>query len=250
MDNVLLFFALKYQGNWEEIYAALEQKEKINHQELITIQGKIDCNFLTIINPLYPINLKNAHKPPFVLFVSGNLNLLGNYHQIIGVSGGEQFNEYGQSNTEKLVSDLIKENRIILTGDHLGIESIVIKKVCQQKGRLIIVTKKGIKDFCLENKELLSHLENEVDFLLISETYENQQVNQETNAYHSRLKVGLMKGLFLIQIATSDLNYNLNDGKDIFVVPEPLHSPFNGNNLLLKQGAKMVETVKDILNEI
>ncbi|PPE05235.1 DNA-processing protein DprA [Williamsoniiplasma lucivorax] len=255
MDKVLLYFSLKYQGNWEKIYEALERKEKIPNADLENVESRIECSYLTIINTLYPSNLKHTHKPPFLLYTYGNVSLLQNHYQIIGVSGDQNFDEYGSKNTKDLIKDLTNEKRTILTGSASGIEHEVVKMVLENKAKLIIVAEEGIKNFLTTHQELIKALEQNTDLLIISETYENDQLDHLTNEHASRLKVGLMKVLVYIQISTLDKNYQmseyaLNEGKDIFVVPEPVKSRFKGNNMLIRQGAKIVESGKDILNEI
>ncbi|AVP49231.1 DNA-processing protein DprA [Williamsoniiplasma luminosum] len=255
MDKVLLYFSLKYKGNWEKIYEALERKETIPNVELEEVEDRIDCNYLTIINTLYPSNLKHSYKPPFLLYTHGNLSLLQNYYQIIGVSGDEKFDEYGFKNAREIIKDLTNEKRTILTGSSVGIESEIIKIVLENKAKIIIVAEEGIKNFIDSHQELVAELEKNADLLILSESYENEQLDNLTSEYASRLKVGLMKVLVYIQISTFNKNYHmseyaLNEGKDIFVVPEPIKSKFKGNNNLIKQGAKIIEDGRDVLNEI
>ncbi|WP_026389726.1 hypothetical protein [[Acholeplasma] multilocale] len=62
MDWVLLFFTLKYNGDWEKIYKALEAKEKIEPVDLEEIKKTYSGNFLAITNPLYPNHLKHSNN--------------------------------------------------------------------------------------------------------------------------------------------------------------------------------------------
>lgn len=255
MDNVLLYFALKYQGNWEQIYTALDKKEKIDHDDFVQLTSSINANFISIINPLYPSSLKNAHKPPFVLFAEGDLNLLTNYHQIICLSGDETFNDYGEKVTDFLVENLQKENRILLLSDESGIEHQAIEKAIELKTKIIIVTQKGLSDYIDHNPKLIELIRS-TTYLIISESYFDP-INPESDSleYFSRLKAGIAKAFIIVQAKMKSkcmnvVNYALNDGKDIFAIPENIYSEYKGNNFLIKQGAKLIESANDVLNEI
>ncbi len=75
MKDVILYFTLKYDGDWEKIYSAIEKKEQIPISELINIKDKLRYNYISIIDYDYPDNLKEIYKPPFSIFWKGNNNL-------------------------------------------------------------------------------------------------------------------------------------------------------------------------------
>jgi DNA processing protein len=58
MDQVLLYFNLKYKGNWDKIYDALEHKERIEASDLEDIEKRINCKYITILDKRYPNNLR------------------------------------------------------------------------------------------------------------------------------------------------------------------------------------------------
>ena len=71
MRKVLLYFALKYQGDYKKILNAIAEKEQISQEELETVESKIKCNYITLLDDDYPVVLKNTGTPPFVLFYYG-----------------------------------------------------------------------------------------------------------------------------------------------------------------------------------
>lgn len=79
MEKVLLYFALKYKGDWDKIYKALESKEKIELEDLTREISKIGSQTTTIISNNYPDALKYTYKPPFVMFYKGDIELLSNF---------------------------------------------------------------------------------------------------------------------------------------------------------------------------
>ncbi|MGL5591537.1 MAG: DNA-processing protein DprA [Mycoplasmoidaceae bacterium] len=78
MNDVLLFFSIKYNGDWELIFEALETKEKIEIKEINNIKNNFAYKYTTIIDKDYPLLLKDVYKPPFLLYCDGNISLLNN----------------------------------------------------------------------------------------------------------------------------------------------------------------------------
>lgn len=108
MENVLLYFSLKYNETWDKIYQALESKEKITYKELEDVTTRISSDFITILSPLYPNYLKNTHKPPFVIYYKGDISLLSKYTKTVAMVGGSEINDYSKNNIEKLIKDFSK----------------------------------------------------------------------------------------------------------------------------------------------
>ncbi|WP_027063159.1 DNA-processing protein DprA [Mesoplasma seiffertii] len=257
MDNVLLYFSLKYNGDWNQIYDALERKEKIDSDVLLELTSSFKTPFITILSPLYPSHLKQSHKPPFVLFFKGSISLINNYHQILGCPDSQAQNEYGKQTTEHIVSKLIAEQRIILTESSKQASNFILNLGIKNKGRLIIVTKENLSTFVESNLELIAQLNN-LDYLILSE-YESSEIEQyvtdSKEDYLYRLLIGVSKAIVIFQSnenvkVNKIVNLGLADGKDIFVVPEPIFSKYKINNSLIKQGAKLIESGSDILNDL
>ena len=106
MEEILLFFALKYQGDFQSILKALQAKEKVSQEERREAVAKVNSKYTTIISSDYPDALKEISCPPFVLFYHGNLNILNG--KCIGVIGKRVPSEYGSNITDKIVCDLVK----------------------------------------------------------------------------------------------------------------------------------------------
>ncbi|AGR41977.1 DNA-processing protein DprA [Spiroplasma diminutum] len=250
MENVLLYFSIKYKGNWDKIYHALDIKEKITHKDLEEISNKINCKFITILNPLYPNYLKNTHKPPFVIFYKGDITLLSKYHKTIAFIGGEEVNEYGIKNIDSLMSDLNEEKIIFSTIQNIGVNTEVLDNANNNGYKIVKILNQSMKDYLKKTIELPER-EN---LLAISEIYENDTINFENNDYSNRLLCGISKAIVFVQFKGNDpvnklFTFSVNEGKDIFAIPDTTFSK-SGTNKLIKNGAKLIEFAKDILNEI
>ncbi|EHQ46780.1 hypothetical protein LA327_10550 [Thomasclavelia ramosa] len=76
MKKVLYYFALKYNGNFGEIYLSLATREKFDIDEFMRLKKDVHYPHVTILDDKYPNDLKSVECPPFVLFYEGNLNLI------------------------------------------------------------------------------------------------------------------------------------------------------------------------------
>jgi len=77
-SKYLLYYSLKYKGNWDKIMKALQTKEVIELDALENTYNAFTGNFITMLDAEYPERLKQTLKPPFVLFYEGDINLLNN----------------------------------------------------------------------------------------------------------------------------------------------------------------------------
>lgn len=76
MSDLVLYFSIKYEGNFNKIYKALLNKENFDKDVVIKMKEQLDCQYITIFDDEYPDELKEINCPPFVLFYKGNINLL------------------------------------------------------------------------------------------------------------------------------------------------------------------------------
>lgn len=78
MNNVLLYFSLKHEGDFKKIYESLKAKEPVDENEFIKLKRVLKTKYVTILDSNYPDFLKQVSCPPFVLFYEGNLKLAKN----------------------------------------------------------------------------------------------------------------------------------------------------------------------------
>ena len=76
INKVLLYFALRYNGDFDRIYSSLRPKEKFDVDEFMKLKKDIQYRYITLLDDKYPNYLKSVNSPPFVLFYEGNLNLI------------------------------------------------------------------------------------------------------------------------------------------------------------------------------
>ena len=72
----LLYLALKYKGEWNPIYEDVSNHVEIDEKEALKEISKVNSSYITILDEEYPESLRDAYKPPFVLFYYGDISLL------------------------------------------------------------------------------------------------------------------------------------------------------------------------------
>lgn len=73
MDDVLLFFAMKYEGDFRKMFHAVQTKKQVDEQMLKQYKKQLMNKYVTLISDNYPDYFKTVECPPIVLFYKGNL---------------------------------------------------------------------------------------------------------------------------------------------------------------------------------
>lgn len=76
MDDILLCFSMKYDGDFKKMYTALRTNEKIDSTDMIKFKRMVRHKYITLANHNYPEYFKSVNRPPIVLFYKGNLKLI------------------------------------------------------------------------------------------------------------------------------------------------------------------------------
>lgn len=76
VEGVLLYFAMKYEGDFKRMFVALKRKEQVDEQMLKQYKKQIRHKYVTLIDDKYPDYFKTVECPPIVLFYKGNLKLI------------------------------------------------------------------------------------------------------------------------------------------------------------------------------
>lgn len=252
MEKVLLYFVLKYQGNWDLVYQALDAKEKIPLEELHTIETKISCQYLTILNSQYPAGLKTIYKPPFVIFYVGNIDLLKHSQKMIAVTGAHILTSYVEKITHDLVLELARRHKILVTSLNGATEILIQQLLTTNKiVASAIVNISNFKTLTKQQQELLREVQQ--NHLLISEIpIFDETIEFENNFKQAqRITLGIAHELLVLPFSNESDIMELVEGavsenKDIFAIPNQIYQE-SGTNQLLKNNAKLVQTIDDIL---
>lgn len=211
-----------------------------------------DIRILTYWDEHYPDRLKRIYDPPAFLFVKGDLSLFDTIS--IGIVGSRTPSEYGKSITEKLGRELVQNGITIISGFARGIDTIAHKSALENNGKTIAVLGNGLNIiYPNENKVLLDGFAKQG--LLITEYPFGTKPDASNFPKRNRLISGLSVGVLVTEAAAKSgalltAMYALDQNREVFALPGPVNSPRSaGTNNLIKQGAKLVQTVDDILSE-
>lgn len=257
MRNILLFFTLKYQYNWEKVFNALKNKEQISPDTLENISDKLETDFISLVDHNYPKHLKDIIRPPFVLFYKGNINLTKFKSKIFSLVLDSTVDAYGKKNVFKLIDDLITNNKIILFRYNNDFSIEVIKYIIDQKGSFILLTDLSINNLKINNTEIFKLINDYNNSVILSDNQINNKISDiyTKNDSISRTLVGLANAVIICQnkeiiSIQSVLDLCTEDDNKFYVFPERVNSKFKANNLAIKQNGVLVENLEDILNEL
>lgn len=249
--EVLLYFALKYEGQYEQILSSIRNKEQIDESDYVFITQNFKGQYVTIVDSEYPEEFKKVYRPPLVLFYKGDVELLNDLSRAIAVIGTRKPTEYGMKMATVLSSDLAKENFLVISGMARGIDAIAHESVLASGGKTIAVLGSGIDNpYPKENKDLFEKLV--AHGLVLSEYPGMTRPNRENFPERNRLVAGLGQAVLVIEAKSRSgtlitVGACLANGGDIFCVPGPALTD-SGTNRLIKDGAYLVETIDDIKN--
>ncbi len=223
---------------------AVDQQQKAMNTgaELITIQ-----------DPRYPQSLREIFDPPILLFALGRTELMKSAG--IAVVGTRRPTPYGIAACERLSTDLARAGLTIVSGMARGIDTAAHKSALTEEGDTIAVFGCGIDVlYPADNRKLYQDIARKG--LLLSEFPMGAAAFPQNFPIRNRIVSGLSLGVLIIEGAQHSgsaitAKLAMDQGRDVFAVPGNITSKMSwGPNLLIKQGAKLVQEWSDITNEL
>lgn len=223
------------------------------HTSLDKIQETIIANsiyVMTIYDEEYPDLLKEIPNPPAVLFLRGR-TLERKF--AIAVVGSRRPTAYGKVIAEQLAEDLAANNITVVSGMARGIDTLAHKGALL-KGDTIAVLGCGVDViYPRENAGLFKDIIN--NGTVISEFPPGTPPEPGHFPARNRIISGLAKGVLVVEAAQKSgslitADFALEQGRDVFAVPGPITNKNSaGCHFLIKNGAKLVSDINDILEE-
>ncbi|MCF7873286.1 MAG: DNA-processing protein DprA [Candidatus Omnitrophica bacterium] len=214
---------------------------------------KYKLKVIDLFDSNYPYYLKEISSPPLVLYTKGDINLLGK--ESVAIVGTRTPTSYGKEIAFDFSYKLGSLGVNIVSGLALGIDSSAHKGVLKAGGSTVAVLGSGLSYiYPRQNKRLAESIAKEG--LLVSE-YPVKTVPLASNfPRRNRIISGLSQGIVVIEAAQRSgalitANFALGQNREVFAVPGRI-SDFQskGPNSLIKEGAKLVDSIEDILEEI
>lgn len=204
-------------------------------------------------DPRYPGRLREIFDPPPVLFARGRLELLAS--PMLGVVGTRRPTPYGVSVTERLASELATAGLTIVSGMARGIDTAAHRGALAAGGATVAVLGCGVDvAYPSENRKLAGELGEKG--LIISEFPMGSPAYPQNFPVRNRVISGVSLGVLVVEGAQYSgsaitARLALDQGRELFAVPGNITSKMSwGPNLLIKQGAKLVQEWNDVVAEL
>lgn len=265
-----------------EIYKTPENIYKLDKDELLKIEGigekladkilnervrasvtkhieYMQKNKIDIINinvESYPQQLKKIYDAPISLYIKGNKEILNN--KALAIVGCREASDYGKKAAKYFAYNLAQNKFNIVSGLAKGVDSYAhVGSLCVENkescGKTIAVVGNGLDTiYPSENKELADKI-IESGGAIISEYPLGTKPDKMNFPARNRIISGISDGVIVVEAKERSgtlitVDFALEQGRDVFVVPGNINSINSvGTNDLIKQGAKLVTTYKDII---
>ncbi len=230
----------------QSIVSGCSFEEAVAQQAKMRETGTV---IVTLGDPNYPAMLREIFDPPIVLFARGRLELLQSI--ILGVVGTRRPTPYGLAVTERLAADLARAGLTIASGMARGIDTAAHRAALSVGGDSIAVLGCGVDIvYPSENRRLAADLVTKG--LIISEFPMGSVAFPQNFPIRNRIISGMGVGVMVVEGAQYSgsaitAKLALEQGREVFAVPGNITSKASwGPNLLIKQGAKLVQDWNDV----
>jgi len=210
------------------------------------------ARLVTFTSTDYPKSLFEIPDPPPFLYVRGELRC---HETAVAIVGSRRATAYGLQTTARLAESLAAQGVTVISGMARGVDTAAHKGALAANGRTIGVLGCGIDQvYPPENRKLFQEMAERGG--LVSEFPLGTLPLAENFPRRNRIISGLSRGVLVVEAAEKSgslitAQYALEQGRDVFAVPGNISfATSRGSNRLIKQGAKLVDCVEDILEEL
>lgn len=208
---------------------------------------------LTLADTDYPRALLDIADPPVILYAKGRVELLSS--PSLAVVGSRNATTQGVINAEKFSEALSGAGLTIISGLALGIDTAAHQGGLRGSGSTVAVIGTGADIVYPARNRNLAH-QIAAGGCILSEYALGRQAIAANFPRRNRIISGLAQGVLVIEAAAQSgslitARMAAEQGREVFAIPGSIHSPLSkGCHLLIKQGAKLVESAQDVLEEI
>ena len=208
---------------------------------------------LTLDDQEYPTQLREIHDPPTALYVWGKLEPRDRH--AIGVVGSRRTSHYGLECAKKLSYQITHSGLTVVSGLARGIDTAAHQGALAAKGRTVAVLGAGLNIlYPAENQALAEKIVT--SGALATEFPMDTTPDRQTFPMRNRIISGWGFGLLVVEAgynsgALISASQAAEQGRNLYAIPGPIDRPTShGTNRLIQQGAKLVMSVEDILEDV
>ena len=226
--------------NWDHILLQMD------------LLDKMGADIVTWLDERYPANLQNIYERPAFLFVLGHL-----IEDMIPVAivGSRNASAYGRFTTDKISRELALQGITIVSGMARGIDSCAHRSALAARGKTIAVLGSGLDViYPQENKKLFDAIAQ--NGAVITEYPPGTQPLPYHFPERNRIISGISYGVVVVEAGVKSgslitASLAMEQGRDVFAIPGTIDSAHSrGTNSLIKQGAKLIDSIDDILEDV
>lgn len=240
------------QGLTIREYNAFEKAKNHSYLENLIIQlEKEEIRFVFITDKDYPNPLREIYKPPIGIFIKGNIIDLENS---IAIVGARRASLYGKTIAKSFGKYISNKGITIVSGLALGIDAFAHIGALEGSRYTVGVIGSGHNHiYPKTNRELYTKVLEKG--CIISEYFPEDKPLKHRFPERNRIISGLTKGCVIVEAGEKSgslitANFALEQGREVYVVPGNINSPNSiGCNSLIKEGAKIVTNINDILED-
>ena len=210
-------------------------------------------SLMTLADTDYPRNLLEIADPPAMLYCKGNRALLS--QPSLGIVGSRNATPQGLRDAEAFAHALSDAGLTIVSGLALGIDAAAHRGGLAGAGSSVAIVGTGLDRVYPARNKALAHQLVEKG-LVVSEFPLGTPPLPGHFPRRNRLISGLSRGVLVVEAAPDSgslitARVATEQGREVFAIPGSIHSPLaRGCHALIKQGAKLVESAADILDEL
>jgi len=202
----------------------------------------------------YPPTLQGLATAPPVIFFRGDLEVLA--RPLVGVVGTRRPTDYGRAQARRFGRALGEAGVGVVSGGARGIDRAVHEAVLEAGGAAVVVLGTGVDvPYPPEHRQLFDRIVQEGGILL-SEFPPGTGPQKEHFPRRNRLISALSRGVLIVEApegsgALNTAAWAADQGREVFVLPGPVHYPtFAGNHRLIREGARLVTSPEELLMDL
>jgi DNA processing protein len=214
---------------------------------------RVGAHIVTLVDEAYPALLRDLPDAPALLYVRGSL--LPSDSLAIGVVGTRKATVYGLDAARDLSKQLAQNSITVISGLAQGIDTAAHRGALAGGGRTLAVTGCGIDTiYPPQNRDLAADIMS--NGAIVTEFSVGAPPDKRNFPRRNRVISGMSLGVLVIEAPVSSgalitAESAAEQGRDVFAVPGNIfNANSHGTNRLIQDGAKLVQSVEDILNEL
>ena len=214
--------------------------------------SKPDNRILTLSDPDYPQLLRQIEDPPPVLYMIGNPLLL--HQPQLAIVGSRNPTPTGLGNAREFARSLASAGLCVTSGLAIGVDGAAHEGALDAGATLAVLGTGPDRIYPAAHQALAHRIAGEG--LLVSEFPPGVQARPENFPRRNRIISGLSVGTLVVEAALRSgslitARLALEQGREVFAIPGSIHNPqARGCHGLIRQGAKLVESAQDIIEEL